>query len=444
MECRRPMWARLKKKILLFMFIMGPGIITANVDNDANGIATYSQAGSTFGYKMLWLLILVCLFQSVVQEMCARMGCVTGKGLSDLIRERFGVRVTMGVMFVLLLANLANTVGDFAGLAAGTELFGIPRWISVPAGAVFLGLLIVGSSYQRVEKVFLAACMIYVTYVVSGFMAHPDWSEVTQAALHPQVEWTPGFLGLSVALVGTTIAPWMQFFQQSAIRDKGIQKEDYRLELLDTVFGTMLMAAVGAFILIACSATIHHAGLPPVAKAEDAAQALAPLAGAHARTLFGIGLINAALFSVSIIPLSTAYAVCEAFGWESGVGLSFREAPVFFGLYFTMLGVSAALVMIPNLPLVPIMVFSQVINGALLPVILVCMLLLISNRHVMGDWAVGRGYRAFAWTCTALIIAMTAALIFFTVREALAGGSATQSPRTSAHAPACVASVNRR
>ena len=412
------MWARLKKKTLLFLFIMGPGIITANVDNDANGIATYSQAGSTFGYKMLWLLILVCLFQTVVQEMSARMGCVTGKGLSDLIRERFGVKVTLFVMFALFFANLANTVGDFAGLAAGTELFGVPRWISVPLGAVFLGLLIVGSSYQRVEKVFLAACAIYLTYIASGIMAHPNWSEVRHEAFTPHIEWTPRFLSLAVALVGTTIAPWMQFFQQSAIRDKGIQKEDYRYELIDTVFGTLIMATVGAFILIACSATIFKAGLPPVDKAEDAARALAPLAGSYARTLFGIGLINAALFSVSIIPLSTAYAICEAFGWESGVGLSFREAPVFFGLYFAMLGGSALLVMIPNLPLIPIMVFSQVINGALLPVILICMLMLISNRHVMGEWTIGTGYRIFSWACTAIIIAMTAALIFFTLRDA--------------------------
>lgn len=421
MECRGAMWANLKKRFLLFLFIMGPGIITANVDNDANGIATYSQAGSTFGYKMLGLLVFVCFFQTVVQEMSARMGCVTGKGLSDLIRERFGVKTTLFVMFALFFANLANTVGDFAGLAAGTELFGIPRFISVPVGAVFLGLLIVGSSYQRVEKVFLAACVIYLTYIVSGVMAHPDWSEVGHAIVHPEFEWSQGYLSLSVALVGTTIAPWMQFFQQSAIRDKGIQKEDYRYELLDTVFGTFIMATVGAFILVACSATIYKAGLPPVAKAEDAARALAPLAGNYARTLFGIGLINAALFSVSIIPLSTAYAICEAFGWESGVGLSFREAPVFFGLYFAMLAGSALLVMIPHLPLVPIMVFSQVINGALLPIILICMLTLISNRHVMGDWTIGKGYRFFAWFCTALIIAMTAALIFFTLRDAFAG-----------------------
>jgi NRAMP (natural resistance-associated macrophage protein)-like metal ion transporter len=409
------MWARLKKRVLFFLFIMGPGIITANVDNDANGIATYSQAGSGYGYKMLWLLTLVCLFQIVVQEMCARMGCVTGKGLADLIRERFGVKVTLGVMFVLFFANLANTVGDFAGLAAGTELFGIPRQISVPLGAVFLFLLIIGSSYQRVEKVFLAACLIYVTYIISGCLARPDWGQAA-AGMMPRVEWSPSFLSLSVALVGTTIAPWMQFFQQSAIRDKGIQKDDYRYELIDTVFGTIIMAAVGAFILIACAATIHAHGLPQVDKAEDAARALEPLAGPYARTLFGLGLINAALFSVSIIPLSTAYAICEAFGWESGVGLDFSEAPMFFGLYVAMLILGAALVMIPGLPLVTIMVFSQVINGALLPVILICMLLLISNRHVMGDWAIGSGYRIFSWICTALVIAMTVALIFFTLR----------------------------
>lgn len=419
LERRTPVWTSLKKRVLFFFFIMGPGIITANVDNDANGIATYSQAGSTYGYHMLWLLLLVCLFQIVVQEMCARMGCVTGKGLADLIRERFGVKVTVGVMGVLIFANLANTVGDFAGLAAGTELFNFPRYLSVPLGATFLALLIVGSSYQRVEKVFLFACLMYLTYVASGFMAHPNWAEVRQAAVHPHVELTAAFLSLSVAVVGTTIAPWMQFFQQSAIRDKGIAKEDYRYELADTVFGTILMAAVGAFVLIACAATIYKTGGQPVQYAEDAARALKPLAGVHCTQLFGIGLINAALFSVSIIPLSTAYAVCEAFGWESGVGLSFKEAPSFFSLYFLLMFGSAALVMLPHLPLIKIMVFSQVINGALLPVILICMLLLMSDRQVMKDWAVGRAYKIFAWSCTMAVIVMTVALIYFTLKDAL-------------------------
>lgn len=414
------MLASYKKRIMFFLAIMGPGLITANVDNDANGIATYSTAGSHFGYSMLWLLIVVCLFQVVVQEMCARMGCVTQKGLADLIRENFGVRATVFVMVVLFLANLANTVGDFAGLAAGTELFGIPRWVSVPLGAIFLGLLVVGSSYERVEKIFICACLIYVTYIISGVMARPDWKEIGHSLVHPTFPLKADFVSLAVAMVGTTIAPWMQFFQQSAIRDKGIRKEDYKYEYIDTIVGTIVMTAVGAFIVIACGATLHHAAGGPIKvdSAEQAAQALAPLAGNYFRVLFGIGLINAALFSVSIIPLSTAYAVCEAFGWESGIGLDVREAPIFFGIYGFMLVGGAALVMIPGLPLFQLMVFSQALNGALLPVILICILLLINKKSVMGTWINSKGYNVVAWVCTLAVVAITVIMVGLTVQSA--------------------------
>ena len=415
------MFASFKKRLIFFLAIMGPGLITANVDNDANGIATYSTAGSQFGYSMLWILLVVCLFQVVVQEMCARMGCVTQKGLADLIRENFGVKATFFVMSILFLANMANTVGDFAGLAAGTELFGIPRWVSVPLGALFLGLLVVGSSYQRVEKIFIAACLIYVTYVISGVMARPNWTEIGQSVLHPTFPLKADFVSLAVAVVGTTIAPWMQFFQQSAIRDKGIRKEDYRYEYIDTIVGTIVMTVVGAFVVIACSATLFHAPGGPIKvdTADQAAQALAPLAGNYFRVLFGVGLINAALFSVSIIPLSTAYAICEAFGWESGIGLDVHEAPAFFGIYGLMLVGGAALLMIPGLPLFRIMVFSQAINGALLPVILVCILLLINKKSVMGTWVNSRGYNIVAWACTMTVVVVTVIMVVLTVKSML-------------------------
>ena len=370
---------------------------------------------------MLWILLVVCLFQVVVQEMCARMGCVTQKGLADLIRENFGVKATLFVMVILFMANMANTVGDFAGLAAGTELFGIPRYVSVPLGALFLGLLVVGSSYQRVEKIFIFACLIYVTYIISGLLARPNWGEIGHSLTHPTFPLKMDFVSLAVAVVGTTIAPWMQFFQQSAIRDKGIRKEDYRYEYFDTIVGSIVMTTVGAFVVIACAATLFHAPGGPikVETADQAAQALAPLAGDYFRVLFGIGLINAALFSVSIIPLSTAYAICEAFGWESGIGMDLKEAPAFFGIYGLMLVGGAALVMIPGLPLFRLMVFSQALNGALLPVILICILLLINKKSVMGTWVNSRSYNLVAWTCTLAVVAITVIMVVLTIPSLL-------------------------
>jgi Mn2+/Fe2+ NRAMP family transporter len=409
------MLANLRKRLAFVLLVLGPGMITANVDNDANGIATYSTAGSQFGYKMLWLLLVITFFQIIVQDMCARMGCVTGKGLADLIRERFGVRITLGVMLVLFVANMANTVGDFAGLAEGFRIFGVPPWISVPAGIVFMGLLILGASYERVEKVFLAACLIYLTYIFSGLLAHPDWHEVGHALTHPVFPLDIEYVSLAVGVVGTTIAPWMQFFQQSATRDKGMTINEYKYAWLDVVAGTLVMVAVGGFIIVACAATLHKQGLK-VETAQDAARALAPLAGHHASMLFAVGLINAALFSVSIIPLSTSYAICEAFGWESGVGLDFREAPTFFSIYGFMLIVGGLLVMIPGLPLIKLMIFSQIINGALLPVILICMLILINDRKVMGDWVNSKLYNGVAWGSTIAVIGMAAAMVVLTIK----------------------------
>ncbi|MBI2252866.1 MAG: Nramp family divalent metal transporter, partial [Armatimonadetes bacterium] len=320
------------KRIAIFLSIMGPGIITANVDNDANGIATYSVAGASFGYSMLWYLIFIALAVALIQEMSSRMGCITGKGLADLIRENFGIKFTFLVILILFLANLANTVGNLAGLAAAGELFKIPKYISVIGGAFIIWLLVIKGSYEKIEKVFLSACLIYFTYIFSGILAHPSWQEVFKSTLKPSFHFNSHYLNIVIALVGTSIAPWMQFYQQSAVRDKGIRPEEYIYARYDTWIGTLMMMVVAFFIVVACAATLHIKGIS-INTAEEAALALTPVAGKYCEILFAIGLINAALFSTSIIPISTSYAICEAFGWESGIGQSFKEAKVFYFIY---------------------------------------------------------------------------------------------------------------
>lgn len=396
----RQRWARLA----IFLAVMGPGIITGNVDNDANGIATYSVAGAHFGYGLLWTLVLSTVALALVQEMVARMGAVTGKGLADLIRERFRVRLTVFVMVVLVLANWANTVGDFAGIAGAMEIFGVSRYLALPLAAFFVWLLVVRGSYRVVERVFLGATLIYVTYVISAILARPPWGEVLRSVVTPTWQFDRPYVALVIGLIGTTIAPWMQFYQQAAVVDKGIRKEDYQYARLDTYLGVISLNVVAFFIVVACGATLFVRGVT-INDAADAAVALRPLAGPYASALFAIGLLNAGLFSVAIIPLSTAYAVCEAFGWEAGLDRSPREAPVFVGLITGLIVASALVILIPGVPLIPVMLFSQVLNGMLLPVVLLFLILLTSDREIMGAYRNSTVFTLLSW---ALVVAMAA------------------------------------
>jgi Mn2+/Fe2+ NRAMP family transporter len=407
----RSRWARLA----LLASVIGPGIITANVDNDAGGIATYSQAGADFGYSLLWTLIPITFALILVQEMTARMGVVTGKGLSDLIRERFGVKSTFFVMLALVIANLGNTVAEFAGVAGSLEIFGVPRWISVPAVAVLVWALVVKGTARIVERIFLAACVFYVAYIVAGFLAKPDWGEVARGTFIPTLSFTAPALTMLVTLVGTTIAPWMQFYLQSAIVEKGVRVEDYPLSRLDVVIGCVVTDVVAFFIVLACGATIHKAG-GHIETAKDAALALRPLAGKYASALFAFGLFNASVFAASILPLSTTYYVCEAFGWESGIDKRRDEAPQFYVLYATMIVLGAGLVMLPGLPLLRIMLLSQTANGVLLPFILVYMLLLAGDERLMGRYRNGRWLSLVAWATTAVLVVLTGAMLWLTLR----------------------------
>jgi Mn2+/Fe2+ NRAMP family transporter len=408
-------WAR----ISAVLAIIGPGIITANVDNDAGGIATYSQAGAAFGYSLLWTLIPITAALILVQEMCARMGVVTGKGLSDLIRERFGVKATFFVMLALLIANLGNTVAEFAGIAQSLEIFGISKYVSVPLAAVTVWLLVVKGTAKTVERIFLVACLVYVAYIISGVMAKPDWGEVALGSLRPTLALTGPSLTMVVTLVGTTIAPWMQFYLQSAVVEKGVRPEDYALSRLDVIIGCIVTDVVAFFIVLACGATIFKAGLQ-INDAKDAALALGPLAGKYASILFAFGLFNASLFAASILPLSTAYYVCEAFGWESGIDKRRDDAPQFYFLYTALIVVGAGLVLIPGLPLLKLMLLSQTANGVLLPFILVFMLLLAGDEKLMGRHRNGRWLQLASWITTVILVVLTGMMIYFTVRDAFA------------------------
>jgi NRAMP (natural resistance-associated macrophage protein)-like metal ion transporter len=390
--------------------LLGPGIITSNVDNDAGGITTYSLAGSEYGLALLWTLIPITVALIIIQEMCARMGVISGKGLSDLIRERFGARITFYLMIVLLMANLGNTVAEFAGVAASLEIFGLSRYVSVPAAAVFVWWLVVKGNYKTVEKAFLVACLFYLSYVISGFMGRPDWGEIGTAFLTPTLRMDGPFLMMAVGLVGTTIAPWMQFFLQSSIVDKGLKAEDYPVTRLDVVFGSITVNVVAFFIIMLCAVTLFKSGIR-IESAQDAALALAPLAGDYCSWLFAFGLLNASLFAASILPLSTAYTVCEAFGWESSLNCKFTEAPQFYGLYALMIILGAGIILLPGIPLISIMYYSQVVNGLLLPVVLVFMLILINDRKIMGDYTNGRLMNVFSWLTVGVLIALSVALV---------------------------------
>jgi len=412
------LWEKIKtsapvRNFLLFLAVMGPGIITANVDNDAGGIATYSLAGAHFGYTLLWSLIPITLALIIVQEMCARMAVATGKGLADLIRENYGVKVTFYLMFLLFFVNLSNVMAEFAGIAVSLEIFNISKFFSVPISAFFVWMLVVKGTYKSVEKVFLFACLFYVAYVISGFVAKPDWGDVLSQTIRPQFTWDFKYTVMLVGLVGTTIAPWMQFYLQSSIVEKGVTVEEYKHLKLDVVGGCVIAPIVAFFIVVACAATMYHAGVT-IESAKDAALALKPLAGKHATWLFAFGLFNASIFAASVLPLSTAYSVCEGMGWDAGVDKRFEEAPQFFWLYAFMIVAGAGVVLIPKFPLLGVMYFSQVGNGILLPFILLFMLDLINNKEIMGEFTNNRALNIFTWITVVLIIVLTLMMVVFT------------------------------
>jgi len=392
--------------LIILLAVIGPGIITSNVDNDAGGIATYSIAGAHFGYSLIWSLIPITLALIIIQEMSARMGVVTGKGLSDLIREHFGVRITFYLLMALIFTNFGNTIAEFAGIAASLEIFHVSKYISVPLGAFLVWILVVKGTYKSVEKIFLVACLFYLTYIISGFLAKPDWNAVKDSILTPELKFSAGNFGMLIGLIGTTIAPWMQFYLQSAVVEKNIKLENYKYSKVDVISGSFMVNLVALFIIVACAATISQAGIR-IETAKDAALALAPLAGKYASSLFAFGLLNASLFAASILPLSTAYVVCEGMGWEQGVDRKFSEAPQFYGLYSLLIFLGAGVVLWPNLPLIPIMFISQVINGIVLPVILIFILILINNKKIMGSYTNGRGFNIISWLTVMILIGLS-------------------------------------
>lgn len=394
------------KKLLILLSVVGPGMITANVDNDAGGIATYSIAGAHFGYSLLWSIIPITIALIVVQEMSARMGVVTGKGLSALIRENYGVRITFWLMLFLFITNLGNTAAEFAGWAASNELFGINKYISVPIGAFLVWLLVVKGTYRIVEKIFLVICLVYLVYIPAAFLAKPDWSEVALETVQPSLQFNTAYIVTLIGVVGTTIAPWMQFYLQSSVVEKGIRKEEYWASRIDVIVGCFLTDIVALFIIVACAATLFKAGIR-IESAKDAAVSLAPLAGKYASVLFAIGLANASLFSASILPLATAYYICEGMGWEAGVSKTFKDAPQFMWLYTALIAVGALIILIPNAPLISIMWISQVINGIMLPFVLIFMLSLINNNKLMGDYKNSKTFNGIAWATTVIMITLT-------------------------------------
>ena len=403
---------RWKTRILLFLAVVGPGFITANVDNDAGGIWTYSSAGAQFGHLLLWTMIPITLALIVVQEMTARMGAVTGKGLSDLIREEFGFRITFFMMIGILITNFGNVVAEFAGIAGSLELFGLSKYVTVPVCAVIVWLIVVKGQYKSVEKIFLAASFFYITYIVAGVIAKPAWGDALLRTVKPPAmrDWREsGYVYMVIGLVGTTIAPWMQFYLQSSIVEKGVTQRQYRASQIDVITGCIFTDVVAWFIIVACAATLYAHGYRNVQDAKDAAQALRPLAGQYAYILFSMGLFNASLFAASILPLSTAYTVCEGLGFESGVGMRFGEAPVFYWLYTILIVAGAGVILIPNLPLVKITILSQVVNGAVLPFVLIFMLLLVNSKDLMGEYVNSRAFNIIAWATTVVMIGLTVA-----------------------------------
>jgi Mn2+/Fe2+ NRAMP family transporter len=397
------------RNILIFLSVMGPGIITANVDNDAGGIATYSVAGAHFGYSMLWVFIPMAVALIVIQEMCSRMGVVTGKGLADLIREKFGVKITFYAMAIFLFSNLTNTISEFSGIAASCEIFGISRYISLPIAAFFIWWIVVKGTYKSVEKIFLAACLFYLAYVATGFMVKPHWGTVATELVRPTFKFNQAFILMVMGVIGTTIAPWMQFYQQSSVVEKGISVKDYKYARLDVIIGGIVVNIIAIFIIISCAATLFKNGIR-IETAGDAALALKPLAGNYCSILFAFGLLNASVFSAMILPLATAYSVCEGLGWENGLDKRLREAPQFYFLFTALIIIGAGLIMFPNINLIMVMLLSQAANTVFLPFVLIFMLILINDKRLMGKFTNSAVFNIIAWLSAAIMVFLTIAL----------------------------------
>lgn len=413
------MLKRLRTQIAVFFAVIGPGFITAVVDNDAGGIFTYSQAGAKYGYLPLWTLLPITLLLIVTQEMCSRMGAVSGKGLSDLIREEFGLRPTFLMMAALVAANLTNVMANFAGVASSLELFHISRYVSVPIAALAVWLLIVKGSYDRIEKVFLFACVVYAGYIVSGVLVKPDWKEAAIYSVRPVLIMDPGYITMLIGMVGTSVAPWMQFYLQAAVVEKGISARDYNESRIEVIVGCIVMSVIAFFIIVACAGAIWSQRPRDILDATDAALGLKPF-GQYAYLLFCIGLFNASLFAACILPLSTAYTVCEGLGFESGVNHSFREAPIFYWLFTFLIAVGGGVILIPGFPLVKMILLSQVINGVLLPFVLIFMIIIVNKQRVMKEWTNSPLYNMVAWGAVVIMIGLTLALVGITVRQMLA------------------------
>jgi NRAMP (natural resistance-associated macrophage protein)-like metal ion transporter len=407
---------RFRYHIAIFFSVIGPGFITAVVDNDAGGIFTYSQAGAKFGYLPLWTLLPITLLLIVAQEMCSRMGAVTGKGLSDLIREEFGLRTTFFLMAVLVLANLTNVMANFAGVASSLGLFGVSKYISVPLAALAVWLLIVKSSYDRVEKIFLFACSLYVCYIISGILVKPDWKEAAIYSVKPVLIFDKEYIGMLIGMVGTSVAPWMQFYLQAAVVEKGISAKEYKESRIEVIVGCIVMTVIAFFIIVACAGAIWANKPQDITDASDAALALKPF-GNYAFLLFSAGLFNASIFAASILPLSTAYTVCEGLGFESGVNRRFSEAPIFYWLFTFLVVVGAGVVLIPNFPLIKMILWSQIINGVLLPFVLIYMVLIVNKKGLMKEWTNSPSYNLVAWIAVAVMIGLTLALVAISVRD---------------------------
>lgn len=400
-------------KIVILLGIVGPGLITANIDNDAGGIATYSMAGAQTGYRLLWILLPITVALIMVQEMSARMGIVTGKGLADLIRERYGLRITFYSLFFLIIADLGNTMAEFAGIASAGEIFGISKYLSVPVCSLLVWLLITKGNYKIIERVFLIGCTVYLSYIISGFIISPSWLEVAKSMVVPNVsELTSADMPIVVGLIGTSITPWMQFYIQSAVAEKGISTKHLLYSKIDVIVGCFFMFVVTLFIIICCAATLHDVGIV-ITDAKDAALSLAPLAGKYSSVLFGIGLFNASIFAAALLPLATSYYVCEGLGWESGVDKSFAEAPNFFTIFTTLIVVSAITVLIPNINLFNILIWSQVINGILIPLILLYIIHLCSDTSIMGEYTNSLVYNLISYGIVLLMFIANSFLTFF-------------------------------
>jgi NRAMP (natural resistance-associated macrophage protein)-like metal ion transporter len=411
-------WRTWRTRLILIFAVLGPGFITANVDNDAGGILTYSAAGAQFGYTLLWTMIPITLALIVVQEMCARMGVVTGKGLSDLIREEFGLRITFVIMILLVAVNFTNVVTEFSGIAGSMQLFHISKYASVPVCAFIVWILVVKGDYKSVEKIFLIASVFYIAYIITGVLSGPDWhlALVETVKLPPRNIWSDKeYVYTTVAVIGTTITPWMQFYLQSSIVEKGVSVRKYKATRLDVIVGSIFTDIVAWFIVVACAATLYTHGIRHITDPSDAAGAMKPLAGQYAFILFAAGLFNASLFAASILPLSTAYTVCEGLGFESGLDKSFNEAKVFYWLYSLLLFAGAAIVLIPNFPLVKFSILSQVLNGVLLPLVLVFMLNLINKHDLMGRYTNKPWFNVIAWATVIIVTSLSLILVWNTL-----------------------------